>query len=114
MCADNYPPELDGQTCPRCGEALHLQQDETVDPELAHYARPAQAALPAGPSGRKRRPEINVREADGLLWISQDVLAELGYYGLESFKQIEVDSVVYELQGFKSSSGEWWVERVES
>jgi hypothetical protein len=111
MCASNYPPELDGQSCPNCGESLHLQQDETPDPDLVGQLRRLPAALPAAPGAK---PPSRVREEGGLLWIDSDLLEELGYYGLESFKQVEIDGVAYELQGQKPSTGAWWVERVEA
>jgi hypothetical protein len=110
MCANNYPADLEGGACPDCGEILHLQQDETPDPDLLNlskHLKPTPAALPA-----PAEIEIHIRrdEESGTLWIHEAVLAHLGYYKVDTFDVVEIEGIRYELQGLRKSTGEWWIE----
>jgi hypothetical protein len=111
MCAANYPPEMEGRACPQCNERLYLQPEEEPDPDLLHYAEQSRPLLEPGP-GSSKGSVVRVEERDGLFWISDASLKENGYFGLTTFERIEIEGLLYEIQGFKASSAEWWVELV--
>jgi len=50
------------------------------------------------------------RDENGLLWIEEERLRADGFDDLADFDRVVVDGRVFELQGFRASTREWWVE----
>lgn len=110
ICADNYPPHMAETLCPNCGTRLDPMSEQDPDPELverhgcpSHLRAPSSAPVPEA--------AVEVRAAQGLTWISALDLGMLGYYDLADFDVVKVGGVHYELQGFRASTNEWWLER---
>ena len=57
-------------------------------------------------------PAITRDPQSGWLWLSSAELSRRGYHDPKEFIEVEVDSHRYELQGFKRSTRQWWVEHV--
>lgn len=120
-CGLNYPPHMAETLCPNC-EITRLDEDpySEPDPELARlHGSPAQFQAASGSStplrdriaAEGKTPMVR-RDDNGLLWVGQAELEAAGYWRLQDFDQVEIGGCMYELQGFRPSSGDWWLELV--
>jgi len=50
------------------------------------------------------------RDENGLLWVAEAQLRADGFDELADFDRVVVDGRIFELQGFRASTREWWVE----
>lgn len=120
MCALNYPPHMIDTICPNC-ESTRLCEmpDQAPDPELVERHGAPSAFRGSGSQtplrdriAEEQKVPLVRRDENGLLWVGQAELEQAGYWRLADFDVVEIGGCRYELQGFRPSSGDWWLELI--
>lgn len=51
--------------------------------------------------------------ADGRLWVTHEELLEAGYQSIEADTVLWLNNTFYEVQGYSSTGGSWWIEAID-